>query len=153
MPSKKPDNRSTHERMRALLLEYALTADIKKAAKRAGIARSVHYKWLKKPMYAKAFHATRQQAGEALEAIAVERASVGWEEDVFYQGAKCGTVTRYDSGLMQLLLKGFLPEKYGNKTEISGPQGAPVQARIEIVFVRPGDVTGSGGTDAGLAQQ
>src|SRR5215831_1440150 len=77
-------------------------------------------------------------------------ASVGWEEDVFYQGAKCGTVTRYDSGLMQLLLKGFLPEKYGNKTEISGPQGAPVQARIEIVFVRPGDVTGSGGTDAGL---
>src|SRR5215831_1440148 len=70
---KPPDNRSTHERMRALLLEYALTADIKKAAERAGIARSVHYKWLKKPGYAKAFHATRQQAGEALEAIAVER--------------------------------------------------------------------------------
>jgi hypothetical protein len=40
---------------------------------------------------------------------------------------------------MQFLLRGMAPAKYGSKTEISGPQGTPVQAKIEVVFVNPPD--------------
>ena len=50
---------------------------------------------------------------------------------------QCGTVTRYDGGLMQFLLRGMMPERYGAKTELTGPQGAPIQAKIEVVFVKP----------------
>jgi hypothetical protein len=47
-------------------------------------------------------------------------------------------VRRYDSGLMQLLLRGMMPDKYGmQRAEISGPQGEPIQAKIEVVFVKP----------------
>jgi len=39
------------------------------------------------------------------------------------------------------LLRGMLPEKYGARTEITGAQGAPLQAQITVQFVRPGDTT------------
>jgi hypothetical protein len=69
--------------------------------------------------------------------VGIERAGEGWLEDVYYQGGVCGQVRRFDSGLLQFLLRGMMPEKYGSKTEISGPQGAPMQAKIEVVFVKP----------------
>jgi hypothetical protein len=67
------------------------------------------------------------------------RAGEGWLEPVYYQGSVCGDVRRFDSGLMQFLLRGMMQEKYGARQEISGPQGAPLQAKIEVVFVRPDD--------------
>jgi hypothetical protein len=79
------------------------------------------------------------QAGEHLETVAVERATKGWLEPIYYQGARCGSVRRYDGGLLQFLLRGTLPEKYGHKTEISGPEGAPLQAKVEVVFIKPHD--------------
>lgn len=76
-----------------------------------------------------------------METVAIARASEGWLEPVYYQGVVCGHVRRFSDGLMQFLLRGLLPDKYGNKTEISGPQGAPMQAKIEVVFVKPGDTS------------
>lgn len=73
----------------------------------------------------------------------MERATKGWLEPVFYQGARCGSVRRFDGSLLQFLLRGMLPEKYGHKTEISGPEGQPLQAKIEVVFVKPDDSSSS----------
>lgn len=138
MARKKAEIKSTKQRQREFLKAYSETCSLSAAAKKAGVPRRTHYDWLQKKDYKEAFDIWRQLAGEYLESIAVQRATTGWAEPIMYQGKKCGTVTRYDSGLMQFLLRGLLPEKYAtSKTEISGPEGKPVQAKIEVVFVRP----------------
>jgi len=140
MPQKKrKDTRTTPERMRAMINAYAETCNIVAACKKAGIARMTHYRWLKRPRYAAVFEKTKRLAADYLESEAVTRATKGWLEPVYYQGSKCGAVRRFDGGLMQFLLRGMMPERYGSKTEISGPAGEPIQAKIEVVFVRPQD--------------
>ena len=128
----------TAERKTTLIEAYAETCNVTVAARRAGVGRRAHYSWLEEDSnYAEAFRKVRVQAGEYLEGVGVDRATKGWLEPVYYQGARCGSVRRYDGGLLQFLLRGLLPEKYGQKTEISGPQGAPLQAKVEVVFVKP----------------
>ena len=138
------DKRSQQEKMKAFLQEYAVTCSVVIAADQSGVGRSTHYWWLKHaPKYAATFERTRQMLGDYIEDSAIDRAVEGWLEPIYYQGSQCGTVRRYDGGLMQLLLRGFKPEKYGHRAEISGPAGTPMQGKIEVVFVRPGD-TASG---------
>jgi hypothetical protein len=84
-----------------------------------------------------AFKQCQRAAGDYLESVAVERATVGWLEPVHYQGKVCGHVKRYDGGLLQFLLRGMMAEKYGvQRHEVTAPQGTPTQAKIEVVFVR-----------------
>lgn len=134
----KHDERTKRQRQKEFLQAYADTFDIKRAAALAGLQRSFHYRWMRADKaYAAAFQSRKDEAFHFLEAEAIDRAGNGWMEDVYYQGDVCGQVRRFDSGLMQFLLRGMAPEKYGAKTEISGPQGTPVQAKIEVVFVNP----------------
>jgi hypothetical protein len=135
---KEEDPRSEHERMRDFLRAYADTFNVPRAAQIAKIGIRSHVRWVRKsPNYAAAFKKRKETAGQHLETEAITRAGEGWLEDVYYQGEVCGQVRRYDSGLLQFLLRGLMPEKYGAKQEISGPQGTPVQAKIEVVFVKP----------------
>jgi hypothetical protein len=138
--------KSTVDKARKVLKNYAATGNIDLACRKAKVNRRTHYRWLERyPRYRAAFESTRRAAGESLESEAVRRASKGTLEPVYYQGKVCGHVKRYSDGLMMFLLRGMMPEKYGvNRQEISGPQGAPVQAKIEIEFVRPGDSRTSG---------
>lgn len=139
-PKKNPDKRTTQQRMKAMIACYAETCNLVKAAQKAGISRAVHYLWLKKaPRYRAAFSETKQSAVDYLKSVAVERATVGWLEPIHYQGSICGHVRRYDGGTLQFLLRGMAPEEFGNRTEISGPSGAPVQVNVKVNFVKPGD--------------
>jgi hypothetical protein len=140
-PSKPNDPRSTREKQKDFLAAYGDVFAVGRAAEISNLDRQDHYRWYRKDAkYAKAFERRKEIAGHYLETECIERAGAGWTEDIYYQGTPCGTVRRYDSGLAQFLLRGLMPEKYGSKTEITGPQGAPIQAKIEVVFVRPGDV-------------
>ncbi len=141
MPRRKvEDPRSVHERQKDFLKAYANTFSVAAAAEATGITRTCHYNWFRtNPKYRQAFEKRKEEAGSYLEAEAIERAGEGWDEPVYYQGVPCGTVRRFDSGLMQFLLRGMMPAKYGAKTELSGPAGAPLQAKIEVVFVDPAD--------------
>ena len=137
---KEEDPRSVKQRQQDFLTAYADSLNLVRAAEVAKIDRTCHYRWYRKNgQYAEAFKKCKEIAGQYLETEAITRAGEGWEEDIFYQGAPCGKVRRYDSGLMQFLLRGLMPEKYGARQEISGPQGAPVPAKIEVVFVKPDD--------------
>lgn len=91
----------------------------------------------KYPQYAEAFARAQIVAADFLESVAVKRATVGWQEPVFYQGKLCGTVRRFDGGLTQFLLRGAKPEKYRDRSEVTGPGGGPIQATLEVVFVTP----------------
>jgi hypothetical protein len=129
------------ERQTAFIAEYAKTGNITRAAERVGISKEIHYQWMKKfPKYVEAFREAKNIAAEYLESVAVERASEGWLEPVYYQGASCGEVRRYSDGLMMLLLRGMMPEKYGyNKTEVTGPAGGPIETRITVTYVDPAE--------------
>ena len=109
------------------------------AAKKAGISRASHYRWISQhDEYRKVWTRTQHLAREYLESELVSRATKGWLEPVYYQGAKVGSVRRYDGSTGMALLRGMWPEKYGTqRQEISGPQGTPLQAKIEVVFVKP----------------
>lgn len=127
---------------RAFLAAYRMTASITRAAAAAKIDRTIHYRWLEKSeSYRKDFEAAAEEAAQVLEDEAVRRATEGTLEPVFYQGIKCGAVRRYSDGLMQFLLRGFRPQKYSSKAEISGPGGGPIQTSLLVEFVdaKPSD--------------
>src|SRR5579862_7951822 len=123
---------------RAFLAAYGACANITKAAEAAGIERTIHYRWLKQsPAYAKDFALAHEQAGQTLEDEAVERATVGVFEPTIYQGeftypwiervdpetgevitersqVPVGVYKKSDN-LLQMLLKGFKPDKYSQR--------------------------------------
>jgi hypothetical protein len=134
----KPKNRKlTNQQL--FLNAYEECYCVKSAAKTAGVVRRTHYHWLQHdPDYASQFKESQEIASDFLESVAVERATHGWSEAIYFRGKRCGSVRRYSDGLLQFLLRGAKPTKYGiTRREITGPQGAPVQGKIEVVFVRP----------------
>jgi len=65
-----------------------------------------------------------------------KRATAGWEEPVFGKNGQVGTITRYSDRLMELLLKGDDPAKYGREGGRGAGQGgggAPVAIQINVV--------------------
>ena len=138
---KKPaDDRTTKQRQDDFLKAFAEVCNIKDGARLAEIDRNTHYDWIdKNPGYADRFERQRRVVADKLEAEAVRRAYAGYDEPVYHQGELCGHIKRYSDGLMQFLLRGMMPEKYGvQKQEISGPSGQPLSLpKIEVVFVDP----------------
>lgn len=121
----------------AFLAAYRACGNISKAARIAGVHRSMHYDWLDDPAYAADFASAHEEACDALEEEARLRAVDGWQEPVIYKGeimydyvrdengepvldeegypvkAKVPlTVRKHDSNLLTFLLKAARPEKY-----------------------------------------
>jgi hypothetical protein len=116
----------SNEKANKFLRLYGETCNLVEAAKKAGLCRASHYRWLKQnEAYREAFKRTQQLAREVLESELVKRATKGWTEPIYYQGQRCGSVRRFDGATGMALLRGMWPEKYGIqrteiKTEISG---------------------------------
>ncbi len=127
----------------AFLEAFRVTASLTEAAKAVGLNRSAHYSWLAKDAkYPARFEAAKIDAAAGLEDEAIRRAREGVLEPIFYQGVACGAKRVYSDGLLQFLLRGFMPAKYkqNGSLELTGANGGPIDSRHEIVFVRPGEV-------------
>jgi hypothetical protein len=123
-------------RARAFLAAYRESCNITKSAKAAGVGVRQHYRWLEKyPKYRAAFERAQVVAAQWLEDKAVEGATDGWLEPVFYQGMPVGAVRRFDLSMRQFLLRGAKPDKYRQSAELTGPGGGPIEAKLEVVFV------------------
>ena len=130
--------RTKKERIMAFLTAYAETCNISAACRKSEVSLTSHYTWMRKhPKYAELFREMKKQAADYLESVAVDRATEGWLEPIYYQGKRCGSVRRYDGGMLQFLLRGMMPDRYGAKIEHSGPAGAPIETKIEVVFLEP----------------
>jgi hypothetical protein len=124
----------------AFLAAIRVLPCIERAAKAAGINKAAHYAKLHTDQkYAKAFSVALQIGIDAISDVAVERAAIGWEEPVIYQGAVCYplkqdkktkkwvpnvkagplTVRRIDNRLVEFVLKNRHPE-YRERVEVSG---------------------------------
>lgn len=111
MGTKRALTKAMLSRARAKFLEtLALTGQITKAAKAAGVVRETPYAWRKiDPEFAKAWDAALEKAYDMLEDVAIERATKGTLRPVFQGGVKVGAMREYSDGLLALLLKAHKP--------------------------------------------
>lgn len=106
----------TVERQRVYLEKLAETGLKGHAARHVGVSREiVRIERKRNP----AFEELEQEAldfwAEGLEAEAVRRARDGVQVPVYYKGAVAGHVTEFSDRLMEVLLRGRIPEKYGQR--------------------------------------
>lgn len=140
----------------AFLKAYALSANLSKAARDAGIVRDLHYQWMREdPFYPDLFEQCRREAAQSLEDEAVRRGKEGIEQPVIYQGKVCyediidpetGEVTgsrklivrEYSDALLKMVLTKFDPS-YRDKSavELTGANGGPIDNALTVKFVKP----------------
>ena len=113
---------------RRFLELYRLTGQLQKSARECGISPSTVRDHLKNDLAFKdAYDEAYGDFKEAIEREALRRAIMGWEEPVYQQGVLAGTVRKYDSPLLQLILKRHIPE-YKEKHQVDVNLNAGVLA-------------------------
>lgn len=128
---------------------YIQLGTISKAAKKAGITRQAHYKWLKEDKngcYRKAFEQADKMAADLLEEEAFRRAVEGDLQVVYYKGAEVGRRRVYSDQLLSLLLKGKKPQ-YRENTEINNNLSVNLSDAVEAMRERVKKGTGENGEE------
>lgn len=109
------------------------------SADQAGVSRRSLFDWRKDdPEFGARVDEAIDMGTDLYEDEMRRRALEGVERTIFQKGEAVGTETVYSDGLLSMALTGRRPEKWGkNRTEISGPNGGPVEHRVEVEFVSP----------------
>jgi hypothetical protein len=113
----------TIPKQREYLEKLAETGLKAHAARHVNVSREmVRYERKQNP----AFEELEQEAltyfAEQLEAEAIRRAKDGVEKPVYYKGHVVGHITEFSDRLMEVLLKGRIPETYGDQMKGGGDQ-------------------------------
>src|SRR5437870_358248 len=109
---RKPDKptRSVRVRMRArdrFIRRLAESGNVADASRKARIPSQTVYDWRKAdPKFAALWDEAERVGSDAVEGETFRRAIKGWDEPVFQQGRKVGTIKRYSDRLLEILLKG-----------------------------------------------
>lgn len=139
----------THPKKRAFLASYARCGNIAMACRAAGVSRRIYYVWTEgDAAFAAAAGLALADAGDYLEEVAFERATVGVQsvKEVYERGQPIAydvatrepclwaeslvrrEVSRTISDTMlAMLLNGAKPEKYKRRLEHSGAIGGSVK--------------------------
>ena len=137
-----PARRKEYDRCdtyKKVLDAYAEKGTVTAACRCAGISRETFYRWLKEdPKFKAAVDDAYEQVTDDLEESALERA-------------------KKDTTLTIFLLKGRKRGVYGDKQELSGPDGGPIQvdaiqkldARIAAIAKRRGKAKATQEPDSG----
>lgn len=110
--------RKLTRQQRKFIAAYAVCGTVTQAAEAADVIRQKHYRWLKNPVYAKAFADCYEEACESLEREARRRAIDGWDEPVYQGGELVGTKRRFSDALLIFLMKGAMPDKYRDNIRV-----------------------------------
>lgn len=106
------------------LAEYGI---VKWAAEQADVSRVTIYRYYKNdPEFAARFDEAKRVGALGMEDEARRRAAQGIEEAVYYQGEEVGKHRKFSDLLLIFLLKGLFPEKYRDRTELTGKDGQPL---------------------------
>lgn len=118
----------TDTELQTYLDALAVHGNVSKAARAAGMRLKTVLQYRKADeQFAEAEELAQQEAADALEWAARERAVNGVEEQRYDKdGNLIATRTVYSDSLLTLLLKGAKPDKYADrsKSEISNPDGS-----------------------------
>jgi hypothetical protein len=112
----------------AFLAAFREVGNIYRAAQLVKMDRTQHYRWLDDPEYRARFADASDDAVDSLETEARRRAVEGVDEPAgWFQGTAGGVVRKYSDTLLIFLLKGARPEKYRDRLEHTGKDGAPIE--------------------------
>lgn len=121
----------------AFLANLRLGHSVARAAREAGTARRTVFEWKAADSeFAKAWEDAYDEGTDLIEDEATRRAVEGCDRPVFQGGIQVGVVREYSDTLANLMLQGRRPEKFRKSSvELTGPNGGPIQAKMEIEFV------------------
>ena len=114
---------------RRFLRNFAEFGIIHKACEVSGLsASSVSNLRKRDPDFLAAFQRARESAADKLESEAHRRAVEGYDRPIFQKGEQVGVERVYSDRLLEIMLRANKPEKFSpaQRTEISGPDGAPI---------------------------
>jgi hypothetical protein len=98
----------------------------------AGISRVAAYDWrAADATFAKAWDDAVEEGTDRLEDEAHRRARDGTQKPVYQGGKKVGAINEYSDTLMIFLLKARRRSKFGDKQEVTGADGGPINHKIE----------------------
>jgi DNA-binding CsgD family transcriptional regulator len=153
-------------KLHAFLAAIAAVPSVTRAAQAAGIHRSFHYsRYESDPVYKAAFDRAWEMGIAACEDDAVEKAMIGYDEPVIYQGQLQYEVVRDEKGevvmngdkpafrpliirrpnpgLQQFILRGAKPEKYRERYQhdVRGAVGLKFAGSLEELLATYRDLT------------
>jgi len=98
------------------------------ACQQAGLTRSLVYVWRKEDAeFAAAWDDAVEMGIDRLEDEAYRRAHDGVQKPVFHQGEICGHIREFSDTLLIFTLKAKRRARYGDRQEIGGIDGAPIE--------------------------
>ena len=136
----------------AFLASLAVAGTVTRACRLAGVGRQTAYDFRRRdPDFAAEWKDALEDACDALELEARKRAMEGVERPVYQGGKLVGHTREYSDLLLIFLLKANRPEKYreSHKLEVTGPNGTPLEPKIENALRRAYGKAEAGKADAG----
>lgn len=125
----------TPKRRAAFLAALSNAHTVTRACKAAGLTRRNAYNHRESnPEFRKEWDEAKEAGGEFLEEEARRRATVGTLKPVFQRGEEIGHIREYSDTLLIFLMKGTMPDKYGDRQRVehSGKDGEPLEFTIRI---------------------
>lgn len=117
----------TRELKMVFLRAYARHGIISDGTVAAGITYRTYHRWRKDDeVFNEDCKTAESMANDLMEREARRRAIDGFERPVIYQGEVTETYTDYSDSLLTTLMKGNRPEKYKERTQLSGSVGRPL---------------------------
>lgn len=126
---------------KVFLAEVSKGAMLSEACATARISKSTAYQARKKdPEFAARFEEAMEASADLLEREAKRRAVEGYDDPVFFNGEVVGYRKVYSDQLLALLLRGRRRTVFGDKHEISGSGGGPLQTAVTIATGVPATI-------------
>jgi len=127
---KPQSSKRTIVKLKKFLVNLAETCSVTRSCKMAKLSRRWAYQLRADDQeFAEKWDKALDIGFDKLEEEAIRRAYKGYDKPVFQGGIQVGVVREYSDTLMCLLLKGRKRKVYGDKSEISGPNGGPIKIR------------------------
>lgn len=123
---------------RCFLEAYLHTGTVGGAARACKIGSYTHTHWLQTdPAYRRAYEWCKLAKNADIEDALYTRAVHGWKEPVWHQGEKVGYNRKYDNRLLMFLAKARMPETYGQRVQVTGAGGGPIQHAHMVAQLPP----------------
>ena len=110
------------------------TCNVSKSAELAGFAAKTAYNHRDKDAeFREKWDAIEIEVKDKVEGEIWRRGVEGIDKPIFYQGKPVATVKEYSDRMLELLARGHMPERYGDKAkvELTGANGAPLLDPME----------------------
>lgn len=117
----------TRELKMVFLRAFARHGIISDGTVAAGITYRTYYRWKRDDeVFNEDCKTAETMANDLMEREARRRAIDGFERPIIYQGEVTGEYTDFSDALLTTLMKGNKPEKYKERTQLSGSVGRPL---------------------------